>query len=140
MDWELSIQFRFALWVGLVVLSLVVQPLVWHFKTHINRVVTLITLAIWLGLIATTPADAIRLSRIQSETILLLGWAWLGAIWCLTRNTSDRQVTFLVVTGLIGIAAMGVCRIAQVSSWWAMPLLWHAFSAADLAHRRTPAT
>jgi hypothetical protein len=132
---RLAVRARFAAWVLIVSALLIGTPAwVWICDPADQR---LAGPSLWAGyaplaiailalaaLLATTPADAIRLKPLRSVFIVTLGAAWLQAVAALASQDPARWAIAAAVVGLAAGAAGTLARLGR-SAWIATLFAWH---------------
>ncbi len=121
----MSIRLRFLAWQIVVALALVAQPIVLLFtSSRVMAVVLLVFTMMIIGLLVTTPSDAIKLKRHTSERMLVGGTVLLGLL-----TIKELHVVMFASQLFLGVIVLFAARRLEFSAWWAMPILWCAWWA-----------
>jgi len=121
----MSIQLRFLVWQIVVALALIAQPIALLFASGQMMAIVLLAFTMMIvGLLVTTPSDAIKLKRHTSERMLVGGTVLLGLL-----TIKELHVAMFASQLFVGLIVLYAARRLEFSAWWAMPILWCAWWA-----------
>lgn len=117
---------RFAWWVVVVVAWVAAAPLRsggfdvgWTIATSAQTV----ALVLMLGLLVTTPPEAIKLRGPVSWTVLLLG-VWLNLVFAVPERNNSVLIAALVLSVAVPVGVWSTVLRPGGSAWWVAIVAW----------------